>query len=223
MGTFNTNNNTSNLFHITAALHLNKLVSAGNYVYATTLSPNELFRIDSSGNYVAYPLNSSSSVSGITVGPDGNLWLADNGTNQIDQFIIPTAPSLSNTTVNLNINQTSLINVLSGVNNIAPNSLTIVNNPLRGNAKIVSGSSIQYTPNSNFTGGDSLTYSVCSLTDINTCSTATITYNISSLVPDTGYGTPMSNSSSLYYSMAALGMIAIAVGTIRLSKKTNNL
>jgi virginiamycin B lyase len=218
VGTYSINNGTSNLFHITSALHLNKLVSAGDYVYATSSSPNELFRIDSSGNYVAYPLNSLSSVNGITVGPDGNLWLADSGTNQIDQFIIPPTPTLRNTTVDLGVNQTSSINVINGINNIAPNSLTITDNPLHGNAEVVDGSLIQYTPNTNFTGIDSLTYSVCSITDINTCSTATITYTISSLAPDTGYGTPINDSSSLYYFLATLGIITIIIGAQKLSK-----
>jgi hypothetical protein len=123
--------------------------------------------------------------------------------NNIDP---PPAPSLSNQTVSLATNTTSSTDVIDGVSGSPdPSTLTIVSRPAHGSAAIAS-SNITYTPNTNYSGPDSLVYSVCSLLNSSVCSTATISFAVSAhsgttanashtLTPDTGYGVPTQNIS----------------------------
>ena len=62
-----------------------------------------------------------------------------------------------------------------------PLTTTILNGPTNGNAMVLNGDSIQYTPNPNFNGTDTITYVVCDNGTPQLCDTAVIVINVATI------------------------------------------
>ncbi|WP_075591242.1 Ig-like domain-containing protein, partial [Labilibacter marinus] len=93
------------------------------------------------------------------------------------------APSSTDSEVNLNEDNVSIVNVMDNVsdpqNNIDLNTLRIITSPDNGTASILSGGRIQYTPNANYFGLDELMFEVCD--DDGYCTSARISYEVAAI------------------------------------------
>ena len=64
-----------------------------------------------------------------------------------------------------------------------PITTTIIGNPTDGTATVINGDSISYTPNTGFTGMDTLTYQICDNGSPVLCDTAILIVSVNALPP----------------------------------------
>lgn len=129
----------------------------------------------------------------------------------------PPAPALEDKTVDAVSGKTTEVDVLDGIDDVDPDTLSIVSGPAHGTAEI---GSIIYTPNNGFVGSDSVTYQVCSIFDDSICSTATLNFNVLAAEttavsnidpPDTGYGQPTNNLVAYFSIITGLVLVGLAL------------
>ncbi len=176
-------------------------------------TPSNIGEISTTGSMIAeYPTPTSDAhPSSITVGADGNIWFGENHANQIGELILPAKPGISNQTVTTSINHSVSTNVLNNISGDPDSStLAITIDPSHGTASVNQGI-IKYSPAADYTGDDTLTYKVCSTLDNGICNTATLTFVISAVDPDTGFGTPGSINLFETYSSYVVAISSIVV------------
>ncbi len=121
----------------------------------------------------------------------------------------PTMPAVSATAVS---GVSTTIDVLKDVtDNPDATTLTVMSGPTHGVANVASGK-IVYTSITGYVGAESLTYRVCSVNDRSVCSQATLSINVVSGVPDTGYAPTLTQRLSpiIFGAMVAVGLIGVA-------------
>ncbi len=139
------------------------------------------------GSMGGQPLNAP--VVGITHTPDyRGYWLAaaDGGIFSFGDAqyegrpqYTPPPPSLVNRSAVVVSGQSVSTNVVAGVaNNPLASSLSIVNDPSHGSAAVSSSGVVTYNSTSGYSGGDSLTYRVCSSVEAAICATSQIFYSV---------------------------------------------
>ena len=158
------------------------------------------------------------------IGGFGNGGNGSTGNTYFASILGYLSPTLIPQTVDISSGSSTVVNVLSGASGDPdPNSLAIVSGPAHGIAVDPPGT-ITYTPNSGYSGSDSLTYKVCSLDDESLCSFGTLNFNVVSKsvvsAPDTGFGVYASATYRNIYVYASLSGIFIMFGlAIRRQKK----
>jgi len=107
--------------------------------------------------------------------------VCDTATVLIDVLSVNDAPLANNDFVQINEEQTIIIDVQNNDEDIDNTTLitTLLQLPLNGYASILNNASIQYIPNVNFSGWDTLTYIICDIENPPLCDTAEVIINIS--------------------------------------------
>lgn len=109
----------------------------------------------------------NTTVSNLSIGDNIILWILDDGfcgLSSADTVIInyQENPVAVNDRLSVEFAIETPLNVLAN-DNVPPNSfITIVGEPLRGKARVISDGEISYLPDADFLGRDQLTYEVCS-------------------------------------------------------------
>lgn len=82
-------------------------------------------------------------------------------------------------------------------NTIDTSSVTITVHPTNGSATVNGSGQIEYTPNTGFSGADTLTYQVCDTYSTPACDTATVTITIDDNTPDANDDTVTTDEDTL--------------------------
>jgi len=106
--------------------------------------------------------------------------ICDTASIYIDVISVNDAPIANNDFVQIGEEETIIIDVQANDEDLDNPDLitTILEFPINGNASIINNTSIQYVPNVNYSGWDTLTYIVCDIETPPLCDTAQVVINI---------------------------------------------
>jgi len=138
---------------------------------------------------------------------------------------------LSPKTVSATSGQATVVDVVAGVANDPDlSSLAITSDPSHGTASVdTTAGTITYTSTDDYTGADSLTYKLCSLDDPESCSTAVLSFNVTTAAvsksdvsaPNTGFGVYSYNPEETLdlTSLVVIGLLDLALATRKFARR----
>ena len=204
---------------IGAAWQYVEMSSSGQYQVASSVG----LGIYVSNDYGAtWSLNSGAGIGdwdSVAMSANGEYIYAANTGNENVYLGTVASPLLSNITTGLSVDSSVTVNVLNGVSGADSSTLSIVTPPIHGSAYDPPGT-ITYTPDSGYSGSDSLVYQVCSSFNNTVCSTATLSFNVikdgNVGAPNTGYGEPTTSAVDLTaYSLTSVTLFGLGIALRR--------
>ncbi len=154
-------------------------------------SPASFVSVDTILNPLAFP---NFTVDFVLTAVDSNGCLGVDSAN----VYVNRPPIAENDQVTLQNNQAGVIDVQD--NDIDPNddvlTTTIISGPNNGTATVVNGDSIQYTPNTNFNGRDTITYQICDTGNPPFCAIAQVIIIVTNANPQAIDDTASTESST---------------------------